>query len=68
MKVSINTINQQKYKISDNLHDSKNIEDFLERNFSKKVIFVAAWVVIFQSSNIIDKVFVGIPKLLDSLT
>jgi len=32
-----------------------------------KIIFVTAWVVIFPSSNIVDKAFDGIPKLPDSL-
>lgn len=32
-----------------------------------KIIFVTAWVVIFPSSSIADKVFHGIPKLPDSL-
>ncbi len=32
-----------------------------------KIIFVTAWVVVFPSSNIVDKAFVGIPRLPDSL-
>ena len=32
-----------------------------------KIIFVTAWVVVFSSSNIVDKVFDDIPKLPDSL-
>jgi len=32
-----------------------------------KIIFVTAWVVIFSSSNIVDKAFDGIPSLPDSL-
>ena len=32
-----------------------------------KIIFVTAWVVIFPSSTIADKAFVGIPRLPDSL-
>jgi lipopolysaccharide/colanic/teichoic acid biosynthesis glycosyltransferase len=32
-----------------------------------KIIFVTAWVVVFPSSNIVDKVFDGIPSLPDSL-
>ena len=32
-----------------------------------KIIFVTAWVVVFSSSTIADKVFVGIPRLPDSL-
>ena len=32
-----------------------------------KIIFVTAWVVVFPSSNIVDKAFDGIPSLPDSL-
>ena len=32
-----------------------------------KIIFVTAWVVVFSSSNIVDKAFDGIPSLPDSL-
>jgi lipopolysaccharide/colanic/teichoic acid biosynthesis glycosyltransferase len=32
-----------------------------------KIIFVTAWVVVFPSSTIVDKAFVGIPRLPDSL-
>lgn len=32
-----------------------------------KIIFVTAWVVVFPSSNIVDKVFLGIPRLPDKL-
>ena len=32
-----------------------------------KIIFVTAWVVVFPSSNIVDKAFDGIPPLPDSL-
>jgi lipopolysaccharide/colanic/teichoic acid biosynthesis glycosyltransferase len=32
-----------------------------------KIIFVTAWVVVFSSSTIADKAFVGIPRLPDSL-
>ena len=32
-----------------------------------KIIFVTAWVVVFPSSTIADKAFVGVPKLPDSL-
>ena len=32
-----------------------------------KIILVTAWVVVFPSSNIVDKAFVGIPRLPDSL-
>jgi len=32
-----------------------------------KIIFVTAWVVVFPSSNIVDKAFDGIPRLPDSL-
>ena len=32
-----------------------------------KIIFVTAWVVVFPSSNIVDKAFDGIPILPDSL-
>ena len=32
-----------------------------------KIIFVTAWVVVFPSSNIVDKAFHGIPSLPDSL-
>ena len=32
-----------------------------------KIIFVTAWVVVFPSSNVVDKAFVGIPSLPDSL-
>jgi len=32
-----------------------------------KIIFVTAWVVLFPSSNIVERVFVGIPRLPDTL-
>lgn len=32
-----------------------------------KIIFITAWVVVFSSSNIVDKAFDGIPSLPDSL-
>ena len=32
-----------------------------------KIIFVTAWVVVFPSSNLVDKAFVGIPRLPGSL-
>ena len=32
-----------------------------------KIIFITAWVVVFPSSNIVDKAFDGIPPLPDSL-
>jgi lipopolysaccharide/colanic/teichoic acid biosynthesis glycosyltransferase len=32
-----------------------------------KIIFITAWVIIFPSSNLVDKVFTGIPRLPDSL-
>ena len=43
---------------------------FIENNtlwLYVKIIFVTAWVVVFSSSNIVDKVFEGIPRLPDSL-
>jgi len=43
---------------------------FVENNTNKlyiKIIFVTAWVVVLPSSNMIDKVFTGIPKLPESL-
>lgn len=43
---------------------------FVENNTNKlyiKIIFVTAWVIVFPSSNMVDKVFTGIPKLPESL-
>jgi lipopolysaccharide/colanic/teichoic acid biosynthesis glycosyltransferase len=43
---------------------------FVENNTLRlyiKIIFVTAWVVVFPLSNIVDKAFVGIPSLPDSL-
>ena len=54
------------------LHDDKGDLElwFVQNNTTWlyiKIIIVTAWVVIFPSSNIADKAFVGIPRLPESL-
>ena len=48
-----------------------NLELWFVENYTGwlyiKIIFVTAWVVVFSSSNIVDKAFDGIPSLPDSL-